>query len=72
MTVTIGKRVRWHRPLWEEVASMLVGDCLQWDIPKGKTSHNMTAALGQFKKSLRGVLLRSHFHNRRMFIVRLA
>ena len=72
MTADRIKRARRHKSLWEEVASMLVGDCLQWDIPKGKTSHNMTAALGQFKKSLRGVLLRSHFHNRRMFIVRLA
>ena len=70
--MTVGNRVRHHRPLWEEVAAMHVADCLVWDIPKGKKPSAMSAALWHIKQFLPGVILRTNFHNRRMFIVRLA
>jgi len=51
---------------------MHVADCLVWDIPKGIKKSAMSVAICHIKQSLPGVILRSNFHNGRIFIVRLA
>ena len=62
-----------HRALLAEVAAMQVGDCLQWNVPEGCSQRSLSSTVDNWRRAKRiDSVVRLHFYNHRMFIVRLA